>query len=326
MGSICFPVSSFLLFGSSGAAGRRRAHRERDAARRSAALLDECRAEVARRLGAAREALRALFDLDVACGAAAAAQSHGLSVPRVMEARHGPLELSLHELFHPGIQLAQQSGGPAVVRNSLRLSAGGERVGVLTGANMSGKSSLIRAAALCVWLTQCGLPSAQAGSALSLVDAVFVRVGSSDDITRDRSSFLNEMSGVAALLRESAPMLCCLDELGRSTAPEDGAALCAALIRELGARDNALTLLSTHFSSLAALRGGGGGESGAETLPNTALWNLEVIVRDNQPPVFTHKLRTGPATHSLAFAVARLAGVPDRIVQDAERLKKKMHD
>ncbi len=290
--------------------GKRHAHRERDAERRSATLLAECEALIVQCVAEVKRVLLALFDLDVTCGAALTALSHNLSVPQIKR-NNVPMELDLREVFHPGIQLAQ---GGNVVSNSLHLSAAAERIGVLTGANMSGKSSLIRAVALVSWCTQCGLPSAQMQSSVSLVDCIFVRVGSTDDITHDKSSFMNEMSGVAALLREPTSMLCCLDELGRSTAPEDGAAFCGALIRELASRPNVLSLLSTHFSSLSLMHR-------QQLLPNTALWNLEVLVRDGEPPVFTHKLRSGQAKHSLAFAVAKLAGVPDRLIVDAELLR-----
>jgi len=148
-----------------------------------------------------------------------------------------------------------------------------------------------------------------------LFDAIFVRVGSTDDIARDKSSFMMEMLGVAAVLREEGPLLCVLDELGRSTCPEDGAALCAALVRRMAACAGALTLLSTHFH-LEKLHASG------VLGPKAALYSMQVLLRDGNEPLFTHKLAGGHARDSLAFAVAKMAGVDEDLIADAKSIKK----
>ena len=106
-------------------------------------------------------------------------------------------------------------------------------------------------------------------------------------------------------------MLVCLDELGRSTAPDDGAAIFTALIRSLAKRERVLSLLSTHF------------KISEKRLPeSTDVVHLEVITREDDSHVFTHRLKPGLAASSLAFHVARIAGVPEDLIRDAEELKK----
>ena len=146
---------------------------------------------------------------------------------------------------------------------------------------------------------------------MSLFDHIFVRVGSSDDIQHDKSSFFMEMAGVAAIMERdpSASMLVCLDELGRSTAPDDGAAIFTALIRSLARRERVLSLLSTHFAI-----------SESQLPESTNIVHLEVITQADSH-VFTHRLRPGIAASSLAFHVARIAGVPEDLIRDAERIK-----
>ncbi len=180
-----------------------------------------------------KQHLISLFDLDLSAAVACSAISHSLSIAKISSTSLPALELN--GVFHPSIEMAHNG---SAVPNNMTLGSG-SRVAVVTGANMSGKSTLLRAVALVSWYTQCGLPSACSGaSVVSLFDSIFVRVGSSDDIANDQSSFMMEMLGVSALLREDGPMLCALDELGRSTCPEDGASLCAALIRRLGSKVN----------------------------------------------------------------------------------------
>jgi DNA mismatch repair protein MutS len=198
--------------------GRRLANRERDAEKRVEWLLHRLAAKVVAECIHVKQSLMTLFDLDLTVGIATGAISHFLNVPKFHSSAESP-QLDLKGVFHPAIEMAHNA---SVVANNLFLDSRSSKVAIVTGANMSGKSTLLRASALVCWFTQCGLPSAVGReSSVSLFDAVFVRVGSSDDIAHDRSSFMNEMMGVSVLLREQGPVLACLDELGRSTCPED---------------------------------------------------------------------------------------------------------
>lgn len=294
--------------------GRRIATRERDAIRRTETILQQCRLELLKHAADAKHILNAIYDLDLSIGVASAAVSMGLAIPGSIDAECRLLHLD--GLFHPVIRHVQKED---VTRNNVVMGAD-SRVLVVTGANMSGKSSLIRAVALASWCTQSGLPSAvEPSSVIPLFDTIFVRVGSSDDVVHDRSSFLNEMMGVSSILQKTSDssMLCCLDELGRSTAPDDGTAICAALIRELGKRPSVMTLLSTHFPlSKFADKG---------LLPNTRVCHLEVITMGDDH-IFTHKLCNGNAQSSLAFHVARVAGVPGSLLDDAQLMKARLKD
>lgn len=299
--------------------GKRFATAERDAMKRSRMLLEGCRESLMQHVVEAKEALRCLYDLDLSCGVATTALNVGLNIPRVIVDPSGAT-LKLQSFFHPVVRHLRGQ----VTSNDLSLASGTSRVAVVTGANMGGKSTALRSVALASWCTQAGLPSAVSNdSVLSLFDAIFVRCGSADDVARDRSSFLTEMSGLSKLLSVSSSVsnavLCCLDELGRSTAPDDGAAICAAVARDLAARDKTLTLISTHYSALPELWKKG-------LLPQTSLFHLQVIESKDGTHLFTHKLLEGPSTESHAFHVASLAGVPERILDDARMLRRKMKD
>ena len=173
------------------------ARREFDAKARSELLLNQYRSDLIAFAGDAKHILNALYDLELSVGAAVASASLGLNVPTILT---GSQTLKMRGLFHPIMKRWQTDN---LTPNDLDLNPASQ-CNVITGPNMSGKSSLIRAAAVAVWLTQCGLPaSLEPDSELSLFEHICVRVGSSDDIQHDRSSFYVEMAGIAAVLERS---------------------------------------------------------------------------------------------------------------------------
>jgi DNA mismatch repair protein MutS len=182
--------------------------------------------------------------------------------------------------------------------------------------------------AVSVWLTQCGLPIAcDKSSKVSLFDSVFVRCGSHDDISNDKSSFFVEMEDVCSLtasVQRGQKSLICVDELGRSTTPDDGTALLAALIRYLAADEQKktnLALLSSHFHLQPLFED----DEAAAVFPKgvVQVGHLEVLNKDDNY-VFTHKLKEGFSRESFAFHIAEVAGVAQEIVKDARRIKEKI--
>jgi DNA mismatch repair protein MutS len=179
---------------------------------------------------------------------------------------------------------------------------------VLTGPNMSGKSTYMRQVALCCILAQAG-SFVPAGSAdLPILDRVFTRVGASDDIAGGRSTFMIEMTELATILTEAtADSLVLLDEVGRGTSTADGLAIARAVTEFLHDDVGAYTLFATHHHDLTAA---------AADLPGVANRHFETS-REDGAVVFDHELAAGPAAASYGVEVADMAGVPDTVVSSA---------
>jgi DNA mismatch repair protein MutS len=185
---------------------------------------------------------------------------------------------------------------------------------VLTGPNMSGKSTYIRMAALSVLMGQIGCGVAAQKATFAPVDRVFTRIGASDDLTRGVSTFMVEMIEVATILRHATPAsLVVLDEVGRGTSTYDGVAIAWALAEHLVKTVRARTLFATHYHELTALARDLGGVK-----------NLTVMVEEwGEEVVFLHKIADGAAKRSYGVQVARLAGVPPAVVERARTI---LHD
>jgi DNA mismatch repair protein MutS len=186
------------------------------------------------------------------------------------------------------------------------------RLIVLTGPNMSGKSTLMRMVALCVVLAQMGSFVPAEAMTLGLFDRVFTRIGASDDIASGRSTFLVEMTEVATIVHQaSADSLVVLDEVGRGTATYDGMALAEAIVTQLHTRTRCCGIFATHYHHLVDLIG---------QLPGLACLQMGVQ-HAGDDLIFLHALRPGVARGSFGIAVARMAGIPDPILARArERL------
>jgi DNA mismatch repair protein MutS len=169
--------------------GQRLSQREVLANQRAEALLRHSQARLLQCEADCREALNALWDLDLSCGVAHCASHLRLSVPTLLP-NDLPLQLRAKALFHPVLRHLHRQ----VTCNDVELDKSQHSTLVVTGPNMGGKTTLLRSVALIAWLTQCGLPCAVCeGTSLSLFDVIHVRCGAQDDITRDRSTFFMEM-------------------------------------------------------------------------------------------------------------------------------------
>lgn len=182
------------------------------------------------------------------------------------------------------------------------------RLLIITGPNMSGKSVLSRQTALTVLMAQMGAFVPAVSAHIGLADRLFVRAGASDDITQGRSTFLVEMSETAYILRHAtARSLVVLDEVGRGTSTYDGMALAWAVGEDLHSRIGARTLFATHFHELIALA------DGLDGAVNVSL----AVKEEGKAVLFLYRLQEEGADRSYGIQVARLAGVPEHVVEKA---------
>jgi DNA mismatch repair protein MutS len=183
------------------------------------------------------------------------------------------------------------------------------RLILLTGPNMSGKSTLMRMAALCIVLAQMGSFVPAESMTFGLCDRIFTRIGASDDIASGRSTFLVEMTEVATIIHQAtADSFVVLDEVGRGTATYDGMALAEAIVEHLHAGTRCRGVFATHYHYLVEL---------IDHLPGLACFRMGVR-RDGEGLVFLHTLEPGVAEGSFGIAVARMAGIPEPILARAQ--------
>jgi DNA mismatch repair protein MutS len=210
---------------------------------------------------------------------------------------------------HPVVESALASHA-AFVPNRCDLSPD-QRVMLLTGPNMAGKSTFLRQNALFVVLAQAGLPLPAESAVLGVVDRLFSRVGAADDLARGRSTFMVEMTETAAILHQAGPKsLVVVDEIGRGTATLDGLAIAWAVLEALHSAIRCRTIFATHFHELAQL---------ADRLPRLKPHTMRVKEWKGTV-VFLHEVAAGAAGRSWGVHVAELAGVPTSVVRRAAAL------
>ncbi len=181
---------------------------------------------------------------------------------------------------------------------------------VITGPNMGGKSTYMRQTAVCVLLAQVGsyVPASEAH--IALTDRIFTRIGSSDDLAGGRSTFMVEMTETANILNNAtASSLVLMDEVGRGTSTYDGLSLAWACVEHLAKKVKAFTLFATHYFELTSL---------ADELE--AVENVHLDATEHgEDIVFLHNIKMGPASKSFGLQVAKLAGIPPSILAEAKR-------
>ena len=210
---------------------------------------------------------------------------------------------------HPVVEAAL-AGHAQFVPNDCDLSPE-QRVLLLTGPNMAGKSTFLRQNALIVVLAQAGMPVAAEAATIGVVDRLFSRVGAADDLARGRSTFMVEMTETAAILHQAGPRsLVVVDEIGRGTATLDGLAIAWAVLEALHSAIRCRTIFATHFHELAEL---------ADRLPRLKPHTMRVKEWKGSV-VFLHEVAAGAAGRSWGVHVAELAGVPAPVVRRAASL------
>jgi DNA mismatch repair protein MutS len=201
------------------------------------------------------------------------------------------------------------------VPNDTDLSATRRRLSLLTGPNMAGKSTYIRQNALIVLLAQMGSFVPAKSARIGVVDRVFTRVGSSDDISRGASTFMVEMTETANILNNATKRsLVILDEVGRGTSTYDGMSLAWAIAEDLHDRIGCRALFATHYHQLTDLQAEG-----------RAIVSQRVAVREwGDEIVFMHRIEDGGTDKSYGLHVARLAGIPKAVITRAETVLKEL--
>ncbi|MBM4023048.1 MAG: DNA mismatch repair protein MutS, partial [Planctomycetes bacterium] len=287
---------------------------EDEAVRRETHLLDELRESVAGERGRLDRAAGILAILDVLVSFAEVARLRGWVRPEITAA--GPLEIDagrhpvLEETLPPGMLVANDLALAARPPDGAPPAGDAPAILLVTGPNMGGKSTYIRQAALVAVLAQAGSFVPARRCRLGIIDRLFARIGAGDDLARGASTFLVEMSQTARILNRATPRsLVILDEVGRGTSTFDGLAIAQAVVEHLQAGIGCRTLFATHYLQLAEL----------SRLPGVA--NAQVLVRQHRDElVFLHQVVPGAADKSWGVHVARLAGVPTRVIARARDL------
>ena len=266
-------------------------------------LFDELRNLVRDKITEIQDTARAIAAIDVLCGLAMAAFKYNYVRPelnnngeiRITDGRHPVVERLLEkEIFVP---------------NNVNLNNDDERMIVITGPNMAGKSTYMRQVALLVLMCQMGsfIPARQAS--ICPVDKIFTRVGASDDLATGQSTFMVEMNEVAQILRYATKnSLIILDEVGRGTSTFDGMSIARAVMEYIHDKIKAKTLFATHYHQLIALE-----------KELSGVKNYSVAVKERgKDIVFLRRIVPGGTDRSYGVHVARLAGLPKKVLDRAE--------
>jgi DNA mismatch repair protein MutS len=188
---------------------------------------------------------------------------------------------------------------------------------LLTGPNMGGKSTFLRQNALIILMAQCGSFVPASNCSFTPIDAIFTRIGASDDLSRDKSTFMLEMSETAHILRHATPhSLVLIDEIGRGTSAAEGLALAASIADHLINCNQSHVLFATHYHEIAAC-------SLLSSVDSIQMACTEALVYDDGSVVLIPKVKPGLATHSYALPVASLAGIPASVIKKATKLLSK---
>jgi DNA mismatch repair protein MutS len=263
-------------------------------------LLDELQAHVA----VLARLARALASLDAVCTLAERSLTLGWSRPQFM--REPGIEITQGR--HPVVEarLAETHGG-AFIANDTRLGPK-QRMQIITGPNMGGKSTYMRQVAIVVLLASMGSYVPAQACRLGPIDAIHTRIGAADDLANAQSTFMLEMTEAAQILHSaSAHSLVLMDEIGRGTSTFDGLALASGIAAHLHDRTQAFTLFATHYFELTEF-----------PARHHCAVNVHVSATESGSDiVFLHEIQPGPASRSYGIQVARLAGMPTAVVNHA---------
>lgn len=253
---------------------------------------------------------RALATLDSLCALSETATKRNFVCPVL----HDGDEIEVVNGRHP---VVEASIGSSFIPNDIRMNNSTDRLLIITGANMGGKSTFLRQVAIIQILAQMGSFVPATSARLPIVDRVWTRVGASDDLASGRSTFMVEMTETAAILHNATPRsLVLLDEIGRGTSTFDGLSIAWAVAEHLhnSSEHAAKTMFATHYHEMTEL---------AENLPGAKNYQITATEKDGDV-VFLHKLQPGKASKSYGIAVAKLAGLPANAIERAKSVLEKL--
>ncbi|ROS01018.1 DNA mismatch repair protein MutS [Sinobacterium caligoides] len=259
-------------------------------------IIDQLNAQLAELQGCAQ----ALSQLDVLCNLAERAESLQLCQPKLNEKRGLDIQQGRHLVVEQVLETP-------FIANDLRLNTDRHML-IITGPNMGGKSTYMRQAALITLLAHIGSYVPASHAEIGIVDQIFTRIGSADDLAGGRSTFMVEMTETANILNNAtAKSLVLMDEIGRGTSTFDGLSLAWACASYLAEESHALTLFATHYFELTEFD---------KLVSGVANIHLNATEHDDNI-VFLHSIEEGPASKSYGLQVAKLAGIPHQVIAQA---------
>ena len=271
----------------------------------------EIREHIKSQIQRLQKSAMAVSQLDVLCSFAQVAEDFNYCMPEVDDS--GVIDIK--DGRHPVIEKMLPSG--AFVANDTYLDKDSNRVSIITGPNMAGKSTYMRQVALITLMAQIGSFVPATSAHIGVVDKIFTRVGASDDLSMGQSTFMVEMMEVANILKEAtANSLVVLDEIGRGTSTYDGLSIAWAVAEYIENKEKcgAKTLFATHYHELTQLE---------DTLEGVK--NYSIAVKEKgEDIIFLRKIIPGGTDESYGVHVARLAGVPKAVTQRANEILKKI--
>jgi DNA mismatch repair protein MutS len=271
-------------------------------------LFTELRTAIAAEARRIRQTALALAEIDLLASFAALAANRSYCRPKL----DGSSDIEVVDGRHPVIEQLEISGvSDRFVPNDIYLNGTTHSILLITGPNMGGKSTYLRQAALIVLMAQMGSFVPARSARLGLVDRIFTRIGASDNLARGRSTFMVEMTETAAILNTATSRsLILLDEVGRGTATYDGLAIAWAAVEYIHVNTRAKTLFATHYHELTEL---------ADRL--SGVKNFHVGVKESGGGiVFLRKVEEGAADKSYGIEVAKLAGLPNDVINRAREV------
>lgn len=273
-------------------------------------VFNKLRGKVLENLMKLRRNAAILDELDVACSGATVAQERNLTRPILNTS-------TSHKIVggrHPTVDVGLVEQGRQFTANDCFVGARDESIYLITGPNMAGKSTYLRQNALITILAQTGCFVPAEYAELGLVDKIFSRVGSADNLYQDQSTFMVEMLETAEILKQATPRsFVIMDEVGRGTTPEDGVAVGYACLHYLQRVNKCRALFATHFHALADM---------TRDFEGLGCYCTDVAEEEDGSWAYVHKLREGVNRKSHALKVARLAGLPEEAVDIARDVLK----
>ncbi len=265
-------------------------------------LFSDLRTKVAGEVGRIQFTAALIAQLDTLCALAEVAVQQHFCRPTVDDSG----VIDIEDGRHPVVEAMR--GSYAFIPNDTHMGARDDRVSIITGPNMAGKSTYMRQVALIVLLAQIGSFVPAKSARIGVVDRIFTRIGASDDLSAGQSTFMVEMTEVSELLQcATKNSLLILDEIGRGTSTFDGMSIARAVLEHCAGKLKARTLFATHYHELTALEG---------TLPSVRNYNIAVRTRGEEI-IFLRKIVPGGADRSYGIEVAKLAGLPDTVLRRA---------
>ena len=254
-----------------------------------------------------------MAELDALCSLASAAVKNNYCRPEVDEG--GVIEI--HDGRHPVVE--RMLSGSLFVPNDTYMGEREDRVAIITGPNMAGKSTYMRQVALITLMAQVGSFVPARAARIGVVDRIFTRIGASDDLGAGQSTFMVEMTEVADILKyATSRSLLILDEIGRGTSTFDGMSIARAVLEHCADRKKlgAKTLFATHYHELTALE---------EVIPGVKNYSIAIRSRGEEL-IFLRKIIPGGADRSYGIEVAKLAGLPETVVKKARSVLRELED